>query len=227
MPAGHDADPGRRRQRLRRQGPVGRQDHRLPAARARRSSPRRTSSSATSPSTARPRGEAYIRGMAGERFCVRNSGVNAVVEAVGDHGCEYMTGGRVVVLGPTGRNFAAGMSRRHRLRARRGRRLPAPLQQGDGQARTRCDDPEEIDDVQRPGRPPRRATPAARARARCSRDWDELRAAASSRCARTTTAACCEAAAQDARDAASAREEAEMAAFEAERRTTWPGWAGK
>jgi glutamate synthase (ferredoxin) len=55
-------------------------------------------------------GEAYIRGMAGERFCVRNSGVNAVVEAVGDHGCEYMTGGRVVVLGSTGRNFAAGMS---------------------------------------------------------------------------------------------------------------------
>ena len=55
-------------------------------------------------------GEAYIRGMAGERFCVRNSGVQAVVESVGDHGCEYMTGGRVVVLGPTGRNFAAGMS---------------------------------------------------------------------------------------------------------------------
>jgi glutamate synthase (ferredoxin) len=55
-------------------------------------------------------GEAYIHGMAGERFCVRNSGVNAVVDAVGDHGCEYMTGGRVVVLGPTGRNFAAGMS---------------------------------------------------------------------------------------------------------------------
>jgi len=55
-------------------------------------------------------GEAYINGMAGERFCVRNSGVQAVVEAVGDHGCEYMTGGTVVVLGPTGRNFAAGMS---------------------------------------------------------------------------------------------------------------------
>ncbi|MGE3309650.1 MAG: glutamate synthase large subunit [Limisphaerales bacterium] len=55
-------------------------------------------------------GEAFVRGMAGERFCVRNSGVNAVVEAVGDHGCEYMTGGRVVILGPTGRNFAAGMS---------------------------------------------------------------------------------------------------------------------
>ena len=55
-------------------------------------------------------GEAYIGGMAGERFGVRNSGVNAVVESVGDHGCEYMTGGRVVVLGSTGRNFAAGMS---------------------------------------------------------------------------------------------------------------------
>jgi glutamate synthase (ferredoxin) len=55
-------------------------------------------------------GEAYIRGLAGERFCVRNSGASAVVEGVGDHGCEYMTGGRVVVLGPTGRNFAAGMS---------------------------------------------------------------------------------------------------------------------
>lgn len=55
-------------------------------------------------------GEAYVRGVAGERFCVRNSGVRAVVEAVGDHGCEYMTGGRVIVAGPTGRNFAAGMS---------------------------------------------------------------------------------------------------------------------
>ncbi|MDZ7897113.1 MAG: hypothetical protein U5N85_03670 [Arcicella sp.] len=48
--------------------------------------------------------------MAGERFCVRNSGVKAVVEGIGDHGCEYMTGGTVVILGETGRNFAAGMS---------------------------------------------------------------------------------------------------------------------
>jgi glutamate synthase (NADPH) large chain len=55
-------------------------------------------------------GEAYLRGLVGERFCVRNSGATAVVEGVGDHGCEYMTGGRVVVLGPTGRNFGAGMS---------------------------------------------------------------------------------------------------------------------
>ena len=55
-------------------------------------------------------GEAFVRGLAGERFCVRNSGAHAVVEGVGDHGCEYMTGGRVVVIGRTGRNFAAGMS---------------------------------------------------------------------------------------------------------------------
>jgi len=55
-------------------------------------------------------GEVYIRGVVGERFCVRNSGAKAVVEGCGDHGCEYMTGGRVVVIGPTGRNFAAGMS---------------------------------------------------------------------------------------------------------------------
>jgi glutamate synthase (NADPH) large chain len=55
-------------------------------------------------------GEAFFRGQAAERFCVRNSGACAVVEGVGDHGCEYMTGGRLVVLGPTGRNFAAGMS---------------------------------------------------------------------------------------------------------------------
>ena len=55
-------------------------------------------------------GECYFRGVAGERFAVRNSGATAVVEGVGDHGCEYMTGGTVVVLGATGRNFAAGMS---------------------------------------------------------------------------------------------------------------------
>jgi GXGXG motif len=48
--------------------------------------------------------------MAGERFCVRNSGLNAIVESIGDHGCEYMTGGQVIILGTTGRNFAAGMS---------------------------------------------------------------------------------------------------------------------
>ena len=60
--------------------------------------------------TAQTAGEAYFAGKAGERFCVRNSGVTAVVEGTGDHGCEYMTGGRVICLGRTGRNFAAGMS---------------------------------------------------------------------------------------------------------------------
>ena len=55
-------------------------------------------------------GRTLINGIAGERFCVRNSGATAVVEGVGDHGCEYMTGGKVIILGKTGRNFAAGMS---------------------------------------------------------------------------------------------------------------------
>ena len=55
-------------------------------------------------------GEAYFRGIAAERFCVRNSGARVVVEGIGDHGCEYMTGGRAVILGETGRNFGAGMS---------------------------------------------------------------------------------------------------------------------
>ncbi len=64
-----------------------------------------------------------MRGVAGERFCVRNSGANVVVEGVGDHGCEYMTGGRVVVLGRTGRNFARRHERRRGLRARRGRHV--------------------------------------------------------------------------------------------------------
>ena len=74
------------------------------------SPPRKTSSPATWCCTAPPAAKLYLRGIAGERFCVRNSGAAAVVEGVGDHGCEYMTGGRAVILGDTGRNFAAGMS---------------------------------------------------------------------------------------------------------------------
>ncbi|MCK7583587.1 MAG: hypothetical protein MZV65_54065 [Chromatiales bacterium] len=142
-----------------------------PAARGRRSRPRRTSSSATSRSTARPRGEAFIRGVAGERFCVRNSGADAVVEGVGDHGCEYMTGGRVVVLGRTGRNFAAGMSRRHRLRARRGRRLRSALQHG------RWSDLEPLDGRRRTSRACRRwssSTSSCTGSARARRDPREL-----------------------------------------------------
>jgi glutamate synthase (ferredoxin) len=90
-------------------GLSGGQDHRLPPSRL-HLRPRRKHHHRQRRPLRRHRGEGFIRGMAGERFCVRNSGVDAVVEAVGDHGCEYMTGGRVVILGPTGRNFAAGMS---------------------------------------------------------------------------------------------------------------------
>ena len=82
-------------------------------------------------------GEAYFRGVAGERFAVRNSGALAVVEGVGDHGCEYMTGGRVVVLGSTGRNFAAGMSGGVAYVLDAAGRFSARLQYGDGRARAR------------------------------------------------------------------------------------------
>ena len=76
-------------------------------------------------------GEAFFNGMAGERFAVRNSGATAVVEGLGDHGCEYMTNGLVVVLGKAGRNFAAGMSGGIALRARReGRFRREALQPG-------------------------------------------------------------------------------------------------
>ena len=80
-------------------------------------------------------GEAYFRGVAGERFAVRNSGAMAVVEGVGDHGCEYMTGGRVVVLGRTGRNFAAGMSGGVAYVLDADGDFAPPLQHGDGRAR--------------------------------------------------------------------------------------------
>ncbi len=80
-------------------------------------------------------GEGYIRGVAGERFCVRNSGATVVVEGVGDHACEYMTGGRAVILGKTGRNFAAGMSGGDRVRARPRRHVRAALQPRNGRSR--------------------------------------------------------------------------------------------
>ena len=112
LPAGHHAALVRRRQRLPGQGPFRGPDNRAAAqfdvpagfvAEANIIAGNVIGYGATS-------GEIFIRGVVGERFCVRNSGALAVVEGVGDHGCEYMTGGRVVVLGPTGRNFAAGMS---------------------------------------------------------------------------------------------------------------------
>ena len=80
-------------------------------------------------------GECYFRGVAGERFAVRNSGAVAVVEGAGDHCCEYMTGGVVVVLGQTGRNFAAGMSGGIAYVLDEDGTFETPLQHGDGRAR--------------------------------------------------------------------------------------------
>ena len=82
-------------------------------------------------------GELFLRGVVGERFCVRNSGATAVVEGVGDHGCEYMTGGQVVVLGPTGRNFGAGMSGGVAYVYDPDGHVPRPRQPRDGRARAR------------------------------------------------------------------------------------------
>ena len=117
-------------------------------------------------------GEAYIRGMAGERFCVRNSGLAAVVEAIGDHGCEYMTGGRVVVLGSAGRNFGAGMS---------GGVAYVLDEQGDFAASVntqmvaveRLEDPEEIDEVRAMVERHRDCTDSSRAKQVLAR-WSEL-----------------------------------------------------
>ena len=108
--AGHHAPGPGRRQRLHRQGALGRQADRRPAAGVPAASTEENIIVGNVALYGATGGEAYFRGLAGERFAVRNSGAKAVVEGVGDHGCEYMTGGVVVVLGPTGRNFAAGMS---------------------------------------------------------------------------------------------------------------------
>ena len=155
-------------------------------------------------------GEAYFRGVAGERFCVRNSGASAVVEGTGDHGCEYMTGGTVVVLGRTGRNFAAGMSGRHRLRLRRGRHVRHALQHRDGRAGAGADG-RGADEGREGARGLRRRTAAARgrrrrdararpgrapsalhrehARARDPRRLGRRAGGSSSRCSRTNTGA--------------------------------------
>ena len=124
-PAGITLRLERRRQRLRRQGPVRRPAHRRARPTGRRSWPRSNIIAGNVILYGATAGEVFLRGVVGERFCVRNSGATAVVEGVGDHGCEYMTGGRVVVLGPTGRNFARRHVRRRRLRARPRRRSTA------------------------------------------------------------------------------------------------------
>ena len=106
-------------------------------------------------------GEVFLRGVVGERFCVRNSGATAVVEGVGDHGCEYMTGGRVVVLGPTGRNFGAGMSGgiAYVLRPRRHVRPARSTARWSTSTRSTTDDLELLRDVVRT---PRATRPARR-----------------------------------------------------------------
>ena len=120
LPPGDHPRPRRGRQRLRRQGPLRRAGDR-PAARGRALHRYPGRDDEPEPDEAHTiagnviaygatGGEVFLRGQVGERFCVRNSGALAVVEGVGDHACEYMTGGRVVVLGSTGRNLGAGMS---------------------------------------------------------------------------------------------------------------------
>ena len=106
---GRHARARRGRQRLRRQGTLRRADRHLSARRVRSFKPEDNIIVGNVVLYGATSGQAFFRGRAAERFCVRNSGAQAVIEGVGDHGCEYMTGGRVVVLGPTGRNFAAGM----------------------------------------------------------------------------------------------------------------------
>ena len=117
-------------------------------------------------------GEGYVRGVAGERFCVRNSGATVVVEGVGDHGCEYMTGGRVVVIGRTGRNFAAGMSGGVAYVLDSGRQLPAPMQSRHG----------------RSGAPDRRGS---RVHPRRDHEARDLHAAVTTRKGCSPTRACC------------------------------------
>ena len=135
-------------------------------------------------------GEAFFNGMAGERFAVRNSGATAVVEGVGDHGCEYMTNGLVVVLGRTGKQLRRRHDRRHRLRPRRDRRIrPAPLQPRQRRPRSGL----------RSARRPTCSQPLIErhadahrqpARALDSRELVRACCRASSRCSRTSTSAC-------------------------------------
>ena len=149
-------------------------------------------------------GEAFLRGVAGERFAVRLSGATAVVEGTGDHGCEYMTGGTVVVLGKTGPQLRRRHERRRRLRLRRGRPVRRALQHGDGLlgsvlpaaeqeqvARARDLAPaSEADEtlLQPADRGPPQVDRAACARARSSTTGPS-RCRSSSRCSRTNTSA--------------------------------------
>ena len=115
------------------------------------------------------KGEVFVRGMAGERFAVRNSGVDTVVEAVGDHGCEYMTGGRVVVLGPTGRNFAAGMSGGIAYVLDENSEFASAHQRADGGRSSASRIRQEAEELRALDREARRSAPAASTRKASSR----------------------------------------------------------
>ena len=164
------AAPRGRRQRLPRQGPVRRPAHRVARRRRRRSSPRSRSSPATSSPTARPAARSSCAASSASASACATPGALAVAEGVGDHGCEYMTGGRVVVLGPTGRNFGAGMSGGIAYVLRPRRRVPV------AGSTTRWSMLEELDDDDRdvPARRRRAATassPARRWPSGCSASW--------------------------------------------------------
>ena len=175
---GRDLHAARRRQRLHRQGALGRRAR--GAARPTGCARSRAEENVIVGNTVlygATGGRAFFRGLAGERFAVRNSGAVAVVEGVGDHGCEYMTGGRVVVLGPHRAQLRGGHERRRRLRARRGRRASrARCNMGavgfDALARRR-------DRAARADRGARARAPARRSPRACSDEWEELLARAS------------------------------------------------
>ena len=135
-------------------------------------------------------GEAYIRGMAGERFCVRNSGVHAVVEAVGDHGCEYMTGGRVIVLGPTGRNFGAGMSGGVAYVLDEHGDFASERQHAKWSTSARCEEPEEIAAVARDDRAPLRLHRSSGRARQVLDNWDDMVPQVRAASCRATTSAC-------------------------------------
>ena len=112
-------------------------------------------------------GRAFFRGRAGERFCVRNSGALAVVEGIGDHGCEYMTGGVAVVIGPTGRNFAAGMSGGSAFVFDEAGEFPARCNL-DMVALEKLEEPEDVEHGPRPPDPARRLHQEHRSPPGCS-----------------------------------------------------------
>ena len=173
----------RRRQRLCRQGPVGRPRRRAPAARGAQRDPTENIIVGNTVLYGAIAGEAYFEGVAGERFAVRNSGAVAVVEGTGDHGCEYMTGGVVVVLGETGRNFAAGMSGGIAYVYDPDGALRRAVQPGDGRARSRSPSPWATRTIRR-GRASARSASTTAAWATCC-------ASTPSGCASWSSAICC------------------------------------